>query len=170
MTSLTNLRRDMNWKAETSLRTTPTESPSYLLPVVNTSGVVQGVHSLMQSSENILAGTATYLVSFGAKTQWPLGIGFIPFRIKGYSNTEETMWGVGWENTGASEVSALYPLYFHYGKNIDDVVNLREPAGIDETYHLVFFASVPSDMGRNMCGMSVQRLLGQPDPYSASVF
>lgn len=167
MTSLTNLDRDMKWIGTPQDLALPSTLTDLDAPNVRTDGVLNTTHGYMQSDVFNLGGTAGKFRSFGLYMQWQ-SAGTQPFRCKGHSTSDDTVWGVGWNSTVDTEEAASNIRYLGVGKKFDELVALRELASWSNE-QLLFFCMVPADAGWSVCGLSVQRLLGKPDQYSSQV-
>ena len=96
--------------------------------------------------------------------------GTTPFRVKGAATNEKCVWGLHWGTVAATDtLDATEGQCFAAGKSCDEIVAVREMAGWTNE-DLLFYCMFPSDGGDFQMSLSVQKLLGQPDQYSASAF
>jgi hypothetical protein len=166
MTNLTNLARDMFWAPEP---VSITESAAVSLAndmTCATGNVGYTNHGSFQFRKT---------ASLGAGDFWLIGVPLqldvsdnLPFRFKGISSEEGTLWGVGFIDTIAASVTCEDIRWFGSGKTVDEVVCVREPSGTPNTY-AVFFGAVPGGSSKVIMAGSCQRLLGRPDSYATAV-
>ena len=169
MTHLSNLRRDMFWSQEGSGLTAAAASSAWSASfVMNADNVTYDRHGHFQTGRLSLAGTANEWVAFGVFMDWDIDAGSVPFRFKGVANHQEALWFTGWALTGTQRT--IGDNVFHgAGKSIDEIVCVRQNSSY-QAHQCAFGCAVPADGGDVMVGGHVQRLLGQPDQYSASVY
>jgi len=170
MNFLANLRRDMWWSAPVTTLTDPSAATSYgdANATVGTDGVAYEKHAHLQYWPNAAVGAGD-LRCYGVAMQNIDDVADnVPFRFKASSNSD-VLFGVGFTDTVAGSLTATGVRFFGFGKASDQIVCVRPPASSPNLYS-VFFAAILGGQTDAMVAMSIQRMLGQPDQYSASVY
>lgn len=166
---INNLRRDMRWINEPTDLTTPGSSTAWssslLMKADNTT---YERHGYFQTGKLALAGTAGNWYAFGVFLSWDIEAGSVPFRIKGCVNNDDALWFTAWALTGLERTMADAN-WIGMGRSIDEAVCVRQNSSY-QAHQIGFGCAVPADAGNTVVMGSVQKLLGQPDQYSASVY
>lgn len=169
--TLVNLKRDMTWPKETTNLGTPSASVAKdAKPVVITDNTVYTTHGYSFNIGNY-AGTAGNMFGFGIKMQWIEGAGPIPYRIKCTSDGHGARWGYAWSADAAAEpaLDANSWRICGIGQEYEDIWCITEAAGWSAD-NLIFFGQCEADTAQAFMSISVQRLLGMPNQYSAGVY
>jgi hypothetical protein len=163
--NLTNLDRDQLWALEITAPSTPASNAWDFQPTIRTDGTVHERFAHISTFKNF-AGTAGEKVSFGVQFSWTKDAGRISYRVKGAS-IADAFFFYGW--TGGSGSSLTLSSTQVIGtRQCDEIVCVPELSSYsNET--LCFGVAFDAACGNQGFSLSVQSLLGKPDPYTSSV-